>query len=111
MTTTFYVTRDTTDDSASDETRAMAHVRIHSGDDLAPAQDALKSYITDEAKYLVHGRDITNERDVWAFQRAVALMGVANEVREMDPRKNPGPHKVASRYANGLRFSIIAITR
>ncbi|QHB37842.1 hypothetical protein I5G63_gp102 [Mycobacterium phage Imvubu] len=109
--TTFYVTRDTDNSRASDEDRAMAHVSIHQGTDLAAAQTALKMYVRDEADYLTRGRSVTNEGDLWAFKRATALMDVAAEVRELDPRKNPGPHKVVSRYVCGLRFSIIAQTR
>lgn len=109
--TTFYVSRDTTDDRASDETRAMCHARIHVGTDLHAAQDALAEYLRNEAGFLTRGRDITKASDLWAFRRAVTLSEIAAEVREIDPRTNPHGYKVASRYADQLRFSIVAQTR
>ena len=77
--TTYYVTRDTDNDRASDEDRAMAHVSIYRGESLTDAQAALKRALRDEADDLTHGREVTNSMDVWAFKRAVAMMELAND--------------------------------
>ena len=58
--TTYYVTRDTDNDRASDEDRAMAHVSIYRGESLTDAQAALKRALRDEADDLTHGREVTN---------------------------------------------------
>jgi hypothetical protein len=104
----FYVTRDTADHMASDETRAMAHVRIAQTTELADAQYHLQQALLGEAGYLTRNRDITQQRDVWAFRRAAALAACAyEEVPKMDPSTNPGPHQVITRTVEGLLFSIV----
>ena len=47
--TTYYVIRDTDNDRASDEDRAMAHTLIYRGDDLATAHAALVTSLHKEA--------------------------------------------------------------
>lgn len=108
MTTTYHVTRDTADARANDETRAMAHVSIHSGDDLADARYHLGQYMLAEAASLVKDRDITRSSDLWAFQRATALAAAAEGAVTDDVLTGQCPVRIT---VEGLRFTITAVER
>ena len=95
--TTYFVTRDTDNDRASDEDRAMAHVSIYRGESLTDALAALKRALRDEADDLTHGREVTDSMDVWAFKRAVAMMELANDVASMDPHQGRGRARAGTR--------------
>lgn len=108
----YYVTRDTTDDYATDETRAMAHVSIARNlSSLAEAQDQLRNYLLNEASALIKGKDIQNERHLWAFERACDLAALSREVYRLDPMVNPGPRPAVVRVVGGLAFTIVAVER
>lgn len=109
--TRYYVSRDTDADNATDETRAMAHVAIHSGgDDLADAQYALQQAMLSEANSLRTGgcSQLIGPRDAWRFRRVAALLEASDRALELDPSEDNGRSSIT---VEGLRFTIVAVTR
>lgn len=108
MTTKFFAFRDTNSNNADDETRAMCHVDVYSGDDAADAAYQLQQKMIAEAAYLVKGRDITNQRDVWAFKRAIEMIEGAEEFIAADA---PTPGNDVVIITDGIRWTLRAVVQ
>lgn len=79
-TTTYFATRDTDDERATDETRAMAHVSIYSGDSLEEAREALIAYMQKEVAWLT-GQYVSPT----SLRRAAEILEVIDKVKGLKP--------------------------
>lgn len=80
-TVTYIATRDTDRAQATDEDRAMAHMRYYSGDSLTDARSALYCALQSEATWLAR----PDYRSARSLRRAAELLDAADTVHELTP--------------------------
>lgn len=104
---TYYVAyRDTTNDRADDETRAMCHVQILKSEDLDVTRKAVVAYMNQEADYLRRpGRSDS------LTERADGIEAAAKEITELAFAVDVLPWEKISVDVDNLQFSIVKIVR
>lgn len=101
-TTTYFASRDTANDRADDETRAMCHASIYRGESLEDAQRALGEYMQKEVDYLIQHYSQS--------ERAAQIAGAIQDAVELDPE--PGkPYNAALVEVAGLIFKLVRIEK
>lgn len=81
MTTTYTASRDS-DNSRTDEDKAMAHELIYHGGDLDLAREAMANYMRQEAEYLRRHADTETDDRADAIELSIV------EVVKLDPEHN-----------------------
>lgn len=102
MSTEYLAWRDTADSRASDETRAMCHVVIYRGPDLAEARLELRRYVEREIAWL---------RSKGSDERADELAAVLPDLGTLSLPDTDSRLKLTRVEAAGLLWTITSVNR